>query len=128
MRRAIASAVCLMLAFIVALLCFLRYLSPKDWKGLAISPRRVVIAAVSYRELLRLVADGEQRKLWNYEIVLGGAAPGETHIIYVPRLDVEERRVDSLHPGANMRIRPGVEVHVLVESKTLRIIRSYLAK
>lgn len=113
---------------VVALLCCLRYVSPKDWKGIAISPRRVVVAAVGYRELLRLEPEPEQQRLRNYEIVVGASVPGETHMIYVPRLDIDDRRADTTHPGASIRFRPGIEAHVFVDNRTLRIRRSYLAK
>src|SRR6188508_2574564 len=70
----------------------IRFMSPTDWKRIATSPRVLAATIVAYGQLSRMTSTAERAKFWDYEIVLESAPPGQIHVIYVPRMHVDNTR------------------------------------
>jgi hypothetical protein len=130
-RRNAAKITAAVAVFLVSLFTVLalaiRYLSPADWAQLLTSPRHINGVIVSYQQLRRMTADSEQRKLWNYEILIAPAPAGQIHFVYAPRIKIDPSRQNERHPGAHIRIGPGIETHVFLNKDTLKIQRAYFA-
>jgi hypothetical protein len=115
-------------SFITAVLVvFVRFMSPTDWKRVATSPRAFVATIVAYRQVSRMTPAVERANFWDYEVVLESAPPGQIHVIYVPRMHVDNARKDPQHPGAHIRVSSGIEAHVFIDDATLNVERAYLA-
>jgi len=68
----------------------------------------------------------ERASLCDYEVVLESAPPGQIHVIYVPRMHVDNARKDPQHPGAHIRVSGGIEAHVFIDDATLNVQKAYL--
>jgi len=105
-----------------------RYMSPTDWRKMVLSPRHLSAAVIAYRELLGMTSSFDQRKLWHYEIAFEPAPNGQIHIVYAPRISIDTSRKSEQYPGATIRISSGIETHVFVDSKELKVRRAYVSK
>jgi hypothetical protein len=112
---------------LVAMVGAVRYMSPTDWARVVTSPRHLAATFVAYRQLLHMTSHPEQRILWNYQVALEAAPTGEIHVVYAPRIHIDAAREDRQYPGAHIDVSSGVEAHVFIESKTLKVRRAYLS-
>jgi hypothetical protein len=110
------------------LIASIRFMSPLSWKRIATSPRALAALAVAYNQMVHMTPSSEHAQLWDYEVVLHSAPHGRLHVIYVPRIHVDDRPKDSRRFEPHIRMSPGIETHVLIDCHSLRVERAYFGE